>query len=68
MLISIYYTVYYNNSCQYSTKTKLLFLLQLVNIEGTTANMAGTKVEIKMKKDEAGSWAKLFIPKEVSNG
>ena len=48
-------------------KNQITFL-QLVNIEGTTANMAGTKVEIKMKKDEAGSWAKLFIPKEVSNG
>ena len=28
--------------------------------------MAGTKFEIKMKKAEPGSWAKLFVPREVS--
>ena len=28
--------------------------------------MAGTKVEIKMKKAEPGSWSKLFLPREVS--
>ena len=27
--------------------------------------MAGTKLEIKMKKAEPGSWAKLFVPREV---
>ena len=26
--------------------------------------MLGTKVEIKMKKAEAGSWSKLFIPRQ----
>ena len=27
--------------------------------------MAGTKVEVKMKKAEQGSWSKLFSPREV---
>ena len=29
--------------------------------------MAGTKVEVKMKKAEPGSWSKLFFPREVSS-
>lgn len=37
----------------------------IINVQETTASMAGTKVEIKMKKAEPGSWAKLFIPREV---
>lgn len=36
-----------------------------ITAQETTANMAGTKFEIKMKKAEPGSWAKLFIPREV---
>jgi len=27
--------------------------------------MAGTKLEVKMKKAEPGSWSKLFFPREV---
>jgi len=36
-----------------------------VTVQETTANMSGTKLEIKMKKAEPGSWAKLFLPREV---
>ena len=35
----------------------------VVEVETTTANMFGTKLEIKMKKAESVSWAKLDIPK-----
>lgn len=42
-----------------------LELAGIVSVEETTANMAGTKLEIKMKKAEPGSWAKLFFPREV---
>lgn len=37
----------------------------IINVEETTANFLGTKVEIKMKKAEPGSWAKLDIPRET---
>jgi len=37
----------------------------VVEVESTTSSMLGTKVEIKMKKAEPGSWAKLDIPKPV---
>jgi len=36
----------------------------IITVEETTANFLGTKVEIKMKKAEPGSWAKLDIPRE----
>lgn len=42
-----------------------LELAGIITVEETTANMAGTKLEIKMKKSEPGSWAKLFVPREV---
>lgn len=32
---------------------------QVVNVEESTVNMLPTKVEIKLKKLEPGSWAKL---------
>ena len=38
----------------------------VVEVETPTANMFGTKLEIKMKKAESVSWAKLDIPKVVS--
>ena len=42
-----------------------LELKGVVEIDACTANMLGTKLEIKMKKAETGSWAKLDIPKKV---
>ena len=42
-----------------------LELKGIVECETCTANMMGTKLEIKMKKAETGSWAKLDIPKKV---
>ena len=37
-----------------------------MDTESCTANMMGTKLEVKMKKGEAGSWAKLDIPRPVA--
>ena len=37
-----------------------------MDTEACTANMMGTKLEVKMKKGEAGSWAKLDIPRPVA--
>ena len=42
-----------------------LELKGVVEADACTANMLGTKLEIKMKKTETGSWAKLDIPKKV---
>jgi len=42
-----------------------LELKGVVEIDSCTANMLGTKCEIKLKKAETGSWAKLDIPKKV---
>merc|ERR1712192_81861 len=42
-----------------------LELKGVVEVDACTANMLGTKLEIKMKKAETGSWAKLDIPKKV---
>ena len=42
-----------------------LKLKGVVEVDACTANMLGTKLEIKMKKAETGSWAKLDIPKKV---
>jgi len=41
-----------------------LELKGVVEVEACTANMLGTKLEIKLKKAEVGSWAKLDIPKK----
>ena len=35
-------------------------------MDGAVASMLGTKLELKMKKAESCSWAKLDIPKVVS--
>merc|ERR1712098_952865 len=42
-----------------------LHLKGIVEVNACSANMMGTKLEIKMKKAEIGSWAKLDIPKKV---
>lgn len=39
-----------------------LELRGIVDVEGCSCSMLGTKVEVKMKKAESGSWAKLDIP------
>ncbi|XP_011351615.2 cysteine and histidine-rich domain-containing protein [Ooceraea biroi] len=36
----------------------------IVNVEKSSVNMLPTKVEIKLRKAEAGSWSKLDIPRE----
>ena len=45
----------------------LIYVFQIIDVKQTTATMAGTKVEVKMKKAEPGSWSKLFFPREVSS-
>jgi len=42
-----------------------LELRGIIDVEGTTCSMLGTKTEIKMKKAESGSWSKLDIPRQV---
>jgi len=42
-----------------------LELKGIVEVESCTVSMMGTKLEVKMKKAETGSWAKLDIPKKV---
>jgi len=42
-----------------------LELKGVVEVGACTASMMGTKLEMKMKKAETGSWAKLDIPKKV---
>jgi len=42
-----------------------LELKGVVEVEESKASMLGTKLEVKLKKAEAGSWAKLDIPKVV---
>jgi len=42
-----------------------LELKGIVEVETCTAGMMGTKLEVKMKKAETGSWARLDIPKVV---
>lgn len=42
-----------------------LELRGVIDVEKTTAQMFGTKVEITMPKAEPGSWAKLDFPREV---
>lgn len=36
-----------------------------MDVEQSSVNMLPTKVEIKLKKAEPGSWSKLDIPREV---
>lgn len=41
---------------------------QIVNVNASQASMYGTKVEIKLRKAEPGSWARLDVPKaQVAN-
>merc|ERR550532_580022 len=42
-----------------------LELKGIVEVSSSSANMMGTKLEVKMKKSETGSWAKLDIPRKV---
>ena len=42
-----------------------LELKGIIEVESCTASMMGTKLEVKLKKGETGSWAKLDIPKKV---
>ena len=42
-----------------------LELKGIVEVESCTVSMMGTKLEVKMKKAETGSWSKLDIPKKV---
>ena len=42
-----------------------LELRGVVEVANCSCSMLGTKLEIKMKKAEVGSWAKLDIPKKV---
>ena len=39
----------------------------MITVDETTASFLGTKVEVKMKKAEAGSWARLNFPCQVAN-
>lgn len=38
---------------------------QVITTDETTASFLGTKIEVKMKKSEAGSWSKLNFPRQV---
>lgn len=42
-----------------------LELRGVIDVEKTTAQMFGTKLEITMPKAEPGTWAKLDFPREV---
>lgn len=42
-------------NCQYR--------VQIVDVENSQVSMYGTKVEIKLKKAEPGSWTRLDVPK-----
>lgn len=37
---------------------------QIVDVNNSSANMLPTKVEIKLRKAEPGSWSRLDIPRE----
>ena len=41
-----------------------LELAGIVDCTACTANMLGTKLEVKLKKEELGSWGRLDVPKE----
>lgn len=38
----------------------------MVDVDNTSVSMLPTKVEIKMKKAEPGSWSKLDFPRQVT--
>lgn len=38
----------------------------LANVKESSVSFLGTKVEVKMKKAEVGSWAKLDVPRTVA--
>lgn len=40
-------------------------MLQIINVEKSSVAMLQTKVEVKLKKAEPGSWAKLDFPRVV---
>jgi len=42
-----------------------LELRGVVDVDACSCSMLGTKTEIKMKKAESGSWAKLDVPRQV---
>merc|ERR1719228_2023234 len=48
-----------------NTFTLDLDLKGVVEVETGVASMLGTKLEVKLKKSESGSWTKLDIPKAV---
>ena len=48
-----------------NTFTLDLELKGVVEVEASKVSMMGTKLEVKMKKAESSSWAKLNIPREV---
>lgn len=39
--------------------------LQIVNVNESSVSMLQTKVEIKLRKAECGSWSKLDFPRPV---
>ena len=41
----------------------LSFLFQVISVEECSCQMTATKIEIRMRKAEAGSWAKLEVPR-----
>jgi cysteine/histidine-rich domain-containing protein len=41
-------------------------LLQVVDVANSTANMLPTKLEVKLRKAEPGSWSKLDIPHQAA--
>jgi cysteine/histidine-rich domain-containing protein len=43
-----------------------LELAGVISVDMTTSSFLGTKIEIKMKKAEPGSWAKLNFPRQVA--
>lgn len=46
-------------------KIKYGYFIQVVDVDASQITMYGTKVEIKMKKAEPGSWSKLGTPVET---
>ncbi|KAF6206139.1 hypothetical protein GE061_017364 [Apolygus lucorum] len=42
--------------------------IQIVDVANSSVAMTPAKVEVSMKKKEAGSWAKLEIPREQTSG
>jgi len=43
-----------------------LELKGVVEVEGSSCTLTGTKIEMKMKKAEPGSWARLDVPRPVA--